>query len=560
MDTLINLMQQATSYFVPFVILLGLLIFVHELGHFLVAKYFGVRVEVFSLGFGKKLFQFKRGDTVYCISLIPFGGYVKMYGDELNKDIPEEEKKYSFLHKPVGQRIGVVLAGPLMNFFFAILLFTLIALVGEKEAKTFLGRIEANTKASQMGLSTGDQILAINNTPVETWSDVQDIIQKNAENKIEIKAKSYKTGEEFIATGNTELVDNPDVISSIEKVGSIEGLQLLAYNTKIGISNSESLASKSGLVNNDNIVSINGQKITRWYELLNTIEKSSDIQSLELEIERTNANNKENKNISINISNIKYDSSQNLLDQIGIESTELYLGSILAGSAAEQAGLKVGDRLYEINGEKLSTWHDLVNKVKSFKKEDQKMNLKVLRDNQIQSFDLSPTELSQKDPITGMEKKIYAIGVTTSLQFATPDLITVRTNNPIHALSKGIKDTWHWCKTTVLSFVRLAERKVSASNIGGPIMIGQLASETFKIGLSPFMKIMAIISINLFILNLLPIPVLDGGHLLFYIIEAIRGAPLSLKNLEIAQTIGLFLLLSLMAFALFNDVSRVFGF
>ena len=123
MDILIAYLHQGLSAVIPFVILLGLLIFVHELGHFLVAKFFSVRVEVFSLGFGKKIFQFKKGDTTYCVSLIPLGGYVKMFGDEPGADIPEDQKPFSFTHKPVGQRIGVVLAGPLMNLFFAVFLF-----------------------------------------------------------------------------------------------------------------------------------------------------------------------------------------------------------------------------------------------------------------------------------------------------------------------------------------------------------------------------------------------------------------------------------------------------
>src|SRR5688572_19351866 len=141
MEFLTHYLHQGASFIVPLIILLGLLIFVHELGHFLVAKYYGVRVEVFSLGFGKKIFSHKRGDTEYCISLIPFGGYVKMFGDDPTAEVPAEEKKFAFNHKPVGQRIAVVLAGPLMNFFFAILLFMMITLIGEETIQPVIGDI-----------------------------------------------------------------------------------------------------------------------------------------------------------------------------------------------------------------------------------------------------------------------------------------------------------------------------------------------------------------------------------------------------------------------------------
>jgi len=149
------------------------------------------------------------------------------------------------------------------------------------------------------------------------------------------------------------------------------------------------------------------------------------------------------------------------------------------------------------------------------------------------------------------------MGVITAMTVAPPYTFIERTSNPAEAIATGFSKTLYWTKATVMSFVRLIQNKVSAKSIGGPIMIGQLASRTFEIGVSPFMKIMAIISINLFVLNLLPIPILDGGHLVFYTIEAIKGAPLSMRKMEIAQQVGLVLLLALMVFAFVNDVTRL---
>ena len=210
---IIDLIQQAFGFIVPLAILLGLLIFVHELGHFSVAKFFGVRVETFSIGFGKKIWERTKGDTTYCLSLIPFGGYVKMYGDDPTADIPESEKQYSFLHKSVWQRIGVVLAGPLMNFFFAILVFALIALVGEDKPIAKVGEIQPGTAAHIMGLQAGDEILKVNGKSVSLMEEVQSLVEKNANAKITMTIKRHGSEQEMELQGETLIVENPNILS-----------------------------------------------------------------------------------------------------------------------------------------------------------------------------------------------------------------------------------------------------------------------------------------------------------------------------------------------------------
>ena len=173
MDWLLNFIQDSVSFLVPFIILLGVLIFVHEMGHFLVAKFYKVKVETFSLGFGPKIFQFQRGDTTYCVSLIPLGGYVKMFGDDPSVEVPEEERYGSFLHKPVGQRIAIVLAGPLVNFFFAMFIFFVIAIVGENMISPIIGDVEKDSAAWTYGFRPGDTIQSVNGDLAQTWDDVK---------------------------------------------------------------------------------------------------------------------------------------------------------------------------------------------------------------------------------------------------------------------------------------------------------------------------------------------------------------------------------------------------
>ena len=552
---IIDLIQQAFGFIVPLAILLGLLIFVHELGHFSVAKFFGVRVETFSIGFGKKIWERTKGDTTYCLSLIPFGGYVKMYGDDPTADIPESEKQYSFLHKSVWQRIGVVLAGPLMNFFFAILVFALIALVGEAKPIAKVGEIQPGTAAHIMGLQAGDEILKVNGKSVSLMEEVQSLVEKNANAKITMTIKRHGSEQEMELQGETLIVENPNILSTEKMVGSLEGLQFMPTASMVGIDQPDSIAAQKGLATGSLITEVDGVKLQRWYELEYLMNKAiSENKSFTLKFKVDQ--NAEEQSVQLNA---QEDAFKNL-KEFGIHPLDLFVGSVVDESAAKAAGLQKNDHITAIDGNEISHWSELVNRVRAYEEDKKPLALKVVRAGEELNMEMSPKPVLQKDPVTGMEKKVYAIGITTSLMGAPPVLTLVRSSNVLEVIKRGFVDSYNWSVTTVLSFWKLLTNQVSAKSIGGPLMIGQLASQSMAVGLSAFLKIMGIISINLFILNLLPLPVLDGGHLLFYTIEVIRGKPVSMRVLEVAQTFGLVLLLSLMVFATYNDFARFLGF
>ena len=551
MEMIISYMQSGVYAIVPFVLLLGILIFVHELGHFLVAKYYGVRVEIFSLGFGKKILQVKRGDTNYCISLIPLGGYVKMYGDELGGTIPEDQKKYSFTHKPVGQRIGVVLAGPLMNFFFAILIFTIVALKGEEVRSPILGDIYPNTTAYTLGFRSGDEIKKVDGTLIQTWDEYQNLLTSKQGKEIAIEVK--RSGSDLTETIKAEpkLGPNPNILSLESMIGEIEGASYQAKGPAVGVM-ANSKAAKSGFQTGDIILSINGKEIKYFREIENAI---LPLQNQDIEIKVARATPPSFKDVSektFTISKSQFSS----LAALGFEGAELYLAKVVDGSPAAKAGLKENDRVLKINETILQQWEDIVNVVK---KSDGKSPIKVAvqRGSDTLTMDMIP-EMSSHMNTQGGEEKRFTIGIATWLQPAMPITKTQKYTG-IDSITRGFKRTIDVTAMTVVSFLRLAQAKISPKNIGGVISIGQAASETFKVGISHFLSMMAIISVNLFILNLLPIPVLDGGHLLFYVVEALRGAPISMRKMEIAQQVGLFVLMSLMVFALFNDFSRLLG-
>lgn len=551
MEIVLGYIQQGFSFIVPLIILLGLLIFVHELGHFAVAKYFGVRVETFSLGFGKKIFKYKKGDTEYCISIFPLGGYVKMFGDDPTADVPEGEKQYAFNHKPVGQRIAVVLAGPLMNFFFAILLFTLIAVVGEETIQPTLGDVPANTQAYADGFRSGDRIVSVNSTPVETWEQVQTTVEENADKTLAFEVKRFNSDETAKIESKAKLAANKNILSSEDFVGEIEGLGFASSATAIGIISEDSAAYKAGLRMGDMITHVDGKEVLRFKELVSAIQNSTT-KNIALKIKPAEEK-KEDYTIEISKSG---DNALEVLKSFGIESSDLYVSKVMPDSAAAKAGMKEGDRIVSVNGNDATSWQEIVTNIQAYQPEDKPLAVTVRRNGKIETLNVTPELIDQTSP-TGKEKKVYALGVVTAMVIAPPFTFVEKTSSPIKAIKTGFVKSVYWTKATVMSFVRLIQNKVSAKSIGGPIMIGQLASRTFEIGISPFMKIMAIISINLFVLNLLPIPILDGGHLVFYTIEAIKGAPLSMRKMEIAQQVGLVLLLALMVFAFVNDVSRL---
>ncbi|WP_374029419.1 RIP metalloprotease RseP [Bdellovibrio bacteriovorus] len=552
-----SFLHQGLSAIVPFVVLLGILIFVHELGHFLVARWCGVRVEVFSLGFGKKILKYKKGDTTYALSLIPLGGYVKMFGEQPGDNISEEDKKHSFTHKNVWQRIAVVLAGPLMNFFFAILVFFAVALIGEDAKTPVVGDVPAASSAYAAGFRSGDKIVSVNEKAITTWEDVQKSLslKESHDLHLDVVVQREGTNESVNIATTAKAEPNPNVLSSFEYIANVEGLTPYSTGTTVGVLENSPLHAL-GLKTGDTITAINGQKVGYWRQLDSTFAKMNSGEPLTIEAIGVREGDKEPKPLTVTMAPLTSIKSFSL-QSLGLESSELYLSKVMKDSPAQAAGLRDGDRLVTINNVKLQKWEDVINNIKSFDGKNP-VAISVLRAGQMIDLKITPKMTTQMLP-TGTEEKRYTIGIAPIANLAAPELMVLRTSNPIDALVRGTEKTWDVSVMTVMSFVRLFQAKISPKNIGGVISIGQAASETFKIGLTQFLQMMAIISVNLFILNLMPVPVLDGGHLVFYIIELVKGAPLSMRKMEVAQQVGLALLMSLMIFALFNDFTRLLG-
>jgi regulator of sigma E protease len=352
-----------------FIVVLGVLIFFHELGHFLVARLFGVGVEKFSLGFGPRLVGKKVGITDYRISAIPLGGYVKMVGEEPDKEIDPADIPISFTHKSVSRRIFIVAAGPLFNLLLAVLIF---------------------------------------------WGM-------------------------FYFTGTSELKLSPAPL----------------------------------------------------------------------------------------------------------------VGEVNENSPAQQGGLQEGDLITAIDGQMVDSWDDMAAIITQ--SEGRALAITIQRGDSTQSVEITPELKNTKDNIFGEEVKRYVIGITRKSEVIEKELSLTE------SLSEGILRTFYISKLMVVGIVKMIKGDISTDNLGGPIMIAQMAGDQAKVGIGNLLLFIAFISINLAILNFLPIPVLDGGHLLFFFIEAIIRRPVNLRFREVAQQVGIFILVMLMIYVFYNDITRIFS-
>jgi len=437
------------------IVVLGILIFVHELGHFLVAKRSGVGVLKFSLGFGPKLVGVKRGETEYLLSALPLGGYVKMIGEDPTDPLPEAaDPARSFSQKTVGTRARIILAGPLANLALPVVIFWgIFAIVGQPYFLPIVGTPEQGSPAAQAGLLPGDRVQALDGVRIERWTDVEVAVQASSGKPLNFTMT--RDGRTFDVRLAPRAVATRDIF---------------------------------------------GQETQAWDVGLHPLLSTR-------------------------------------------------IGQVLPGHVAEQAGLRSGDRILALNGTPVVEWEQMAKSIHG--SPGKPVRLTVERDGQ--RFEVEATPRPTKQQTAAGEEEIGLIGIGPAPESHYQRL------NPVAALVDGVKETARLSVVIVQGFVKLIQGSISPKTIGGPILITQIAGEVVRRGTVQLLSFTAFLSINLAILNLLPIPVLDGGHLLFSLIEWLRGKPISLRKREIAQQVGLALLVGLMIFAFYNDIFRLLG-
>lgn len=569
MANLLSHLFTTAEYIFAIVTLLGGVIAIHEFGHFIFAKWCGIRVDTFSIGFGPKLFSRKYGETEYCLSLIPLGGFVKIYGqdpEELTSD-PSPQPERAFVKKSLPQKLSVLFGGPLLNYVLAIFIFSFLAMAGMLKLPAMATRVVKDTPAYQAGLRSGDKIVAIDGIPMKTFDDVADEIAKHPEKVIRFSIIREKEAKELDIKVQKEHALTPYGEESI--AGVLEGLDPLAREAIIATTLKDH---PWGVKTGDKIIEANGLAIASWEDLekvFETILPKAD--SIALKVKRGS------ETIPLQVNNIRAQAKKaagkganELFDTVGIYNPELFIQDVLKGSPADLAGLKNGDRLVSANKQKLYSFDNLrtivqttgENLAKGASKQEgdlkDALSLEIEREGKLTPLVSGIRPAKGKDPL-GQPIVTYTIGILSGGKpMMPPNMIMERTLNPFKAVGIGFSETWNNTAMTVIGLKKIAFGEVSAKSMGGPIMIGKLAGDTFSSrGWRDFIRIMAIISISLGVFNLLPVPILDGGHIVFAIIESIRGRPLSQTVQQTFLKVGLSLILILMVFALYNDISRV---
>ncbi len=436
------------------ILVLAVLIFVHELGHFLVAKKLGVGVERFSLGFGPKIIGRKFGDTEYLLSAIPLGGYVKLTGEDPDEEC--EKKENSFTEASVWRRLSIVSAGPAFNLLFAVMIFTVVYMVGIPTRSSVIEYVIDGSPAMKVGLISGDKIVAIDEKEIKYWDEFRKIVHQSGGKELKFK----------IDRGGQELTFN--ITPEFKKT---KGMFL--------------------------------------------------------------------EDVSLGF--------------IGIDFQPSIVGTLRSGSPAMKAGLLEGDRILEIDGKKISLWDEMREIV--HQSAGKQLVFKVDRNGSEVAIHVIP-EVHQTKNAFGENVEVGLIGI--GAKFNPTAHIVKERYNPIIAAYKGTQKTWELSTLIVVGIKKLFQRVIPAKTIGGPILIFQMTGEQAKVGMLSLAFFVAFLSINLGILNLLPIPILDGGHILFFLVELIKGKPVTTKVREVAQQVGLAMLVTLMVFAFYNDIMRVF--
>ncbi len=451
--------MNALFMIVAAILLLGPLIAIHEFGHYFVARKLGVKVQVYSIGFGPTLIKWKskKSGIQYQLSALPFGGYVKML-DEREGNVAEEDLPQAFNSQSPWKRIAIVAAGPLINLVFAIVLFWILFLPSQEQLNTRVGKIFPGTPAAAVQMQTGDKITAIDGTPVSTWEKL-----------------------------NYAIVDR---------------------------------AGETGVIQVQ-------------------VERQGQLQQFSLPIQ-----------------NFLKDQSKSPLETLGFIPYRPQIPAVVTklseDGAAIRQGIKEGDKIVAIDGIKMKDWFDVVEIVQA--SPEKLLKIDVLRNGEIKQLDVMPQ--GQRD---NMGNVIGMLGVQS-----TPGKVTIPDEykqtiqyNPAQALMMAVDKTGQISGMILNSMAKMVRGLIGLDNLSGPITIAKVAGQSAEMGWQTFISFMALMSISLGILNLLPIPMLDGGHLVYYFIEAIRGKPVSEQIQIFGLKIGMVLLGSMMLLALFNDFMRL---
>ncbi len=537
-----------------FILLLGVLVTVHELGHFLVAKACGVKVIRFSVGFGPKLFGFTKGETEYQVALLPLGGYVKMAGDSPHEELSPEDAQRGFLNAAPWKRALIVVAGPVFNLVFPVLVYFFVFIGPHEAISTKVGFVDPAMPAAAAGIRAGDRIIAVDGEKVQTFDELREAFVGRFDRPIPLTIERDGK-QQIVEVSPRKLIENTTPVDSVER-GQI-GIQPSRKPAVVGVPPG-SPAAQAGLKTFDRILALNGVHVPDEAALHEQVARTQG--PLELTVQRlqtVGAGPVVGRVPSVEKVTVPRQPGDDGFTALGAEPSDMYVVAVSPGSAAEKAGLRVGDRLVAFNGETLRSFNVLVGELSKLKEQPFQLTWRSA-DGQEHTQKLAQAPLITKSKSVG-ETSELALGVRPWLpspaELLPVDMVTVNLG-ALEALRESVIIVPKIVGQMVKVIGGLITRDVSHKSLGGPVMMYQLASESVDRGLDYFLSLMALISINLGVMNLLPIPILDGFHLLSAFWEGIRRRPIPVRVREMANVVGLIFLVALMGLALFNDITR----
>jgi len=557
--------------------MLGILIVAHELGHFLVAKACGVRVLKFSIGFGapigigKMRLRWERGGTEYVIGWIPLGGFVRMLGEPMPGDeefmppIPEDARDDEFLErKPVWQKLSVVFAGPVMNLLLPVVCLVGILWNGVDRMDAVIGMVEAGSPAAIAGVQPGDRVVSVGGEDIAYFNEAIEPISES-EPGAAIELELERDGERF-------RVDVPVVAQKIrtpfgtfEDVGWI-GIGYERIDARIGIPELATPAAQAGLLTGDRILSVGGQDVDGWEGLAaaqadhatgaggTVVWKVERAVRLAPEAGAQEAGGTPAPPPAPEVFEVTLPGIARL-DRLGLVPATILVDAVSEGRPAAEAGLVRGDLILDVDGVAVGSFRSFVSLIQT--SAGRPLNITFARNGETQTATLRAREeiVAGRYDIEGMEERIYQIGLAPERSWLSGPVVPQRIRNPIESIPQAFSMTYDMTVSYLDGLSRVFTGDVGADKLSGPIGIARIARKSLDRGFEEYLWMMMLISINLGILNLLPIPILDGGQALIYAIEGIKRSPLSMRSRELASSLGFAVLVLLMGRAFWNDLT-----
>ena len=546
-----NALMELPSTFGVFVLVLGVLVTVHELGHFLAARACGVRVLKFSIGFGNPIgfgrwrARWERGGTEYVVAWIPLGGFVKMLGENPGEeDSPEAraDRAHALPSQPLWKKLTITLAGPLVNLLLPIAVFVAALWVGLDRPAAIVGTVERSSPAEAAGVLPGDRIVAVNGDAVNDWIEVESAIRAHAGAGLALT--TLRAGETRKLTITTQQRSGIDVTGIATDVGWI-GVHHERQLALLAIPDPASPAAQAGLASGDRVIALNGVKLEGWHELAAAYVKARGEVTLRV------ARGEKNEERDVRAPAL------GSLDALGV-TTAVIVNEVSAGSPAAKAGLATGDLLVAVDSHPIGTFQSFRETVQA--SEGAALLIAFVRAGETRTTSLAPEKM-RTEIAPGVFENVYRVGIAGAAGLAAGAYHVQRIRNPFVAIPRAVEMTGAMTAQFLKGLGHIFAGRVSRDAIGGPIEIARQAKIAWDFGWESFLRMLVLISINLGILNLLPIPVLDGGQAIMYTLEAALKDRFTLRAREIAQTVGFALLLTLMMFALYNDFTKhVIGF